>query len=333
MIGRVRRVPPAQQAPRLSTRKLVLIAAVILLAGCAGYETAAQLVQAPYAVPVRSGWIENRAIDESSGLAASRIDPDVLWTINDSGAPPLLFALGKNGEDLGTFRIKGAKNRDWEDIAAFRKEGIPYLLVADVGDNRGTWDHVTLYGVREPEIRRPAPDTPRSVPVAWVMRFQYEDGPRDTEAVGVDEGGDTILLISKRETPPALYTLPLTFGDESIQVAWRAGELTGFPRPTLMQQGTGPLFGGHGGMVTAMDVSPGGNTAMVLTYQQLYLFDHRTGESWAEAFRRQPETIPLPPLSQAEGACFAADGQTLFVSSEKRPAPLLQIRPQAVTAP
>ena len=307
-------------------RKLVPTLLALFLTNCAGYDIEARLAQADYDVPVQSGQIENPAVDESSGLAASRRDPEVLWTFNDSGGKPVIFAMGTDGADLGSFRIKGAKNRDWEDMAAFSREGIPYLLIADVGDNRGTWNYVTLYVVREPEIQRPKPPTPPAVPVAWTVRFQYEDGPRDCEAVAVDETAGKILVITKRDVPPGLYTLPLAPGDDSIRIAWKAGEVAGLPAPNIVERGTGPFLGGYADMVTAMDISNNGAKALILTYKRAYLFDRRPEEPWSDAFSRPPETIELPPLSQAEGACFGPDGASIYVSSEKRPAPLLRIR-------
>ncbi len=314
-------------------QKFALAALIILLTSCAGYDSAAQLAQTLHDAPVTSGQMEHPDIDESSGLAASRIDPDVLWTFNDSGGAPLLFAVGKTGEHLGTFRVNGAKNRDWEDIAAFRKDGVSYLLIADVGDNLGSWRYSTLYVVREPRVQTPVPRHPLPVPVAWTIRFQYEDGPRDCEAVAVDEAAGKILLISKRDIPPAFYTLPLAPGDEAVQMAWKVSDATGLPRPNLMERGTSPFLGGYADMVTAMDVASDGSMALVLTYKNVYLFSRLAGEPWADVFRRSPKTIILPPLPQAEGACFALDGQTLFVSSEKSPAPLLQIRSETADAP
>lgn len=283
------------------------------------------MAQTPYGVPIRSEQIENSAINESSGLAASRLDPDVLWTFNDSGAPPLLFALGKNGEDRGTFRVKGAKNRDWEDIAAFQKNGVPYLLIADVGDNQAKWPWVAVYVVREPQTSSPTPANPISIQVAWTIRFQYEDGPRDCEAVAVDETAGKILLLTKRDIPPVLYTLSLDPGDDSVRMAWKDGEAVGLPKPNIVELGAGPLLGGYADMVTAMDVSQDGARALVLTYKNAYLFDRSPGTSWIEVFSSQPRSMNLPTLPQAEGACFARDGQTIFVSSEKLPASLLQI--------
>lgn len=314
-------------------RKRFLTLFVLLLTSCASYDTDAQLAQAPYGVPVQSGQIQNPAIDESSGLAASRRDPDVLWTFNDSGGKPMIFAMGTNGDDLGSFRIEGAKNRDWEDMAAFSRDGVPYLLIADVGDNRGVWDYVALYVVREPAIQKPAPPEPRVVPLAWTVRFQYEDGPRDCEAVAVDEGAGRILLVTKRDAPPRLYTLPLAPNDDGIRIAWNAGAVAGIPSPNFVEKGANSLLGGYADWVTAMDVSKDDARALILTYKHAYLFDRRPEEPWDAAFRRPPKAIDLPPLSQAEGACFGSDGASIYVSSEKRPAPLLKIRPEGGSRP
>jgi hypothetical protein len=74
-----------------------------------------------------------------------------------------------------------------------------------------------------------------------------------------------------------------------------------------------------------MDVSPDGSTAVVLTYKNGYIFQRMAGEDWAQAFKKIPQLIRLPRLRQAEALCFAADGRTLFVTSEKIPAPLLRL--------
>ena len=52
---------------------------------------------------------------ESSGLAISRTQPGVLWSHNDSGDGPNLYALDISGKLLGVFRVNGAMARDWED--------------------------------------------------------------------------------------------------------------------------------------------------------------------------------------------------------------------------
>ena len=74
-------------------------------------------------------------LTESSGLAFSRRKQNRLWTHNDSGGKPRLYAFDTDGRKTGQVDL-AAGMVDWEDIAAFSDEGVPRLLVADSGDNR-----------------------------------------------------------------------------------------------------------------------------------------------------------------------------------------------------
>src|SRR5436190_12523295 len=67
--------------------------------------------------PVVVGRIESKDVRESSGLAASRCQPNVYWTHNDSGDDAFIFAMDETGKDLGTYEVTNARNEDWEDIA------------------------------------------------------------------------------------------------------------------------------------------------------------------------------------------------------------------------
>jgi hypothetical protein len=81
---------------------------------------------------------------------------------------------------------------------------------------------------------------------------------------------------------------------------------------------------------TAMDISPHGDTAVVLAYNQIYLFVRRTDEDWSKAFARTPQTLSFTALLQQEAICFTKDGQSVYVSSEGQSAPLLYINLEAV---
>lgn len=71
-----------------------------------------------YGEPKVAGKIESPDVRESSGLAASACQPEVLWTHNDSGDGPFIYAISPTGANLGVWRVTGAENEDWEDIAA-----------------------------------------------------------------------------------------------------------------------------------------------------------------------------------------------------------------------
>src|SRR6188768_498599 len=71
-----------------------------------------------YDPPVVIGTIRSDDITESSGIAASRCQRDVLWTHNDSGDDAFIYAISPKGNSLGTWKVSGAQNFDWEDIAS-----------------------------------------------------------------------------------------------------------------------------------------------------------------------------------------------------------------------
>ena len=87
--------------------------------------------------PVIVGRIESPDVTESSGIAASLCQPKVFWTHNDSGDDAFIFAMGENGKNLGTYRVTGARNSDWEDIASYKSpDGTCYLYIGDIGNNK-----------------------------------------------------------------------------------------------------------------------------------------------------------------------------------------------------
>src|SRR5207245_3442426 len=78
---------------------------------------------------------------ESSGVAVSHAYPGVLWTHNDSGDGPYLYATDLRGTDRGALLVPGAQAIDWEDIAlgpcpiSFLPKADACLYLAATGDH------------------------------------------------------------------------------------------------------------------------------------------------------------------------------------------------------
>ena len=263
--------------------------------------------------PAKVTWrgdIENESLEEASGLAASRRHEDVLYSINDSGNEPRLFALGTDGRDLGSSSIRYSGTHDFEDIASFEIDKIAYLLIADTGDNFYWRRSVTLLIVEEPDLETLA--TGMGLNVAWSIEFSYPDGYRDVEAVAVDE--EKIYLISKRRVPVEVYELPLRPGKMPI-VAKRIGTLTGIPQPTDRDLREDPEFGKFRSMPTAFDIN--GRHAIVFTYRDAYYFRRGRRESWAAALTKIPKRILLPDIYGLEAGSFDTRAQHLYVTGER----------------
>jgi len=277
------------------------------------------------------GTISNPSIIEASGLATSYQNRNILWVINDGGNPPALFALSAQGETVGEFTIENAQNRGWEDLASFCLNDTNFLMIADVGDNFRMRNFYSLYVVKDPDIQKYPSQKDNLLDIAWQIKFQYEDGPKDCEAIAVDPQEKRILLLSKRTKPPILYELPLKLKTtDTILTARRIARLTNIPPPTK-----GDLKGRNGkyrSLPTAMDLSPDGKTLIILTYQHAYYYRRDTNQTWKEVFLKKPQIILLPhphtsELKLREALCIDPINGELFVTSEYASAPIYSLKP------
>ncbi|MDR0901794.1 MAG: hypothetical protein LBM92_03385 [Opitutaceae bacterium] len=278
----------------------------------------------PPATLGQTGALAHPAINEASGLAASRRADGILWTHNDSGGEPVLYAIAPDGRFLGSVRVDGVRNTDWEDIASFELDGRAWLLIADTGDNNGARRDCALHVIAEPDPDALSPSRELAAPVAWSIPVRYPDGPHDCEAVAVDAREGRVWLLLKRESPNRLASLPLRPAAAAPPAAAFHGAVSRIPQPDSKQRLLPIPAGRYRGQPTAMDFAADGSAAVVLTYGGTLLFPRRDGETWSAALAREPLILPPHNLGQAEAACFSRDSRAIFVTEEKPSAPLLR---------
>ena len=288
--------------------------------------------------PDRGTRLRSTALTETSGLAVSRRDPGVLWAVNDGGHVPALHALTRDGRPLGVWPLT-VRDRDWEDLAAFRLDGEPFLLIADTGDNARRRDGVVLHLVPEPVPRGPGAAPGATLAPERSVRFRYEDGAHDVEAVAVDETTGTIWLLTKEPARDGhgiaggVYTLSLADfpdaddaddADDAARVARRAATLAPVPRD-LVSGLAAALTGIDLEQPTAFDIAADGTSACLLTYRRVRCFERADGEDWSETLVRPGRAFAPHGLAQAEALALSEDGETLFFTSEG-PLPPLRVR-------
>jgi endonuclease/exonuclease/phosphatase family metal-dependent hydrolase len=288
--------------------RLILVNAA-LLAACTGSDAPAEPASAPLQFAV-AGRLENDKIVEASGLARSQREAGVLWTMNDSGKP-WLYAIGLDGTHLGRVELKKSENRDWEDLASFVLDGEPYLLVADIGDNDARYRKRTLYIAREPRVDED------KTKVDWEIDFEYPNGPRDAESAAVDIDNERVLILSKRDIPPALYEVPLRTDEDKVTATW-LGMIESLPRPTRRDVEFAPRTKDWHWQPVGMDISQDNRAAVILTYRAVYYYLRRPGQDWFEALNTQPLRIALGNLRDAEAVAFGDDARTVYVTGEGR---------------
>jgi hypothetical protein len=269
-----------------------------------------------YVGPLAAGSLQAPPRQESSGLAISRRSPDILWTHDDSGGAPVLYAVDTSGKKRGSLRVRGVKNEDWEDLASFQRDGKSWLLIADTGDNDAERDTVRLHVVEEPAVAELNPAKEIEAAPAYSLHLRYEDGPRDCESVAVDAIEGVVYLLTKRDNPARLYRVPLGATAEKQIVAKFLGTVPKLAGSSPIDSLFKHVAGKRAAWPTSFDLSNDGRTAVILTYAGPVVFVREGKASWPETFKHDPVRLLFHGLPQAEGACFSSDGHSIYVVSE-----------------
>ncbi|MCZ6818469.1 MAG: T9SS type A sorting domain-containing protein [Calditrichaeota bacterium] len=246
------------------------------------------------------GLIEHDALDEASGIAASRKNPGVLWMHNDSGDQNRLFTLNSDGRHLGVYFVDGVTSCDWEDIALGPgpEEGEEYIYIGDIGDNDAARDVKFIYRVREPAVHPQQAAIDTVLAGAETIAFQYPDGKRDAETLMVDPLTRDIYLISKRENIVHVYRAPYPQSTANVN--------------TLESVATLNMTN-----VVAGDISPSGLEILVKTYTSIFYWCRTAGQSIAGALSASPVVVPYVVEPQGEAISWDFEGAGYFTTSEE----------------
>ena len=227
-----------------------------------------------------------------------------LWTHNDSGGKPILYAL-----DTVTFEVvqkvtlANAKNKDWEDVCTDGKT----VFVGDFGNNKGNRKTMKIYFFPLSAI----PGEGNASVTVDSIRFSFgdqtdfkkkkHDHDFDCEAMFATE--DHLYLLSKgwKTGTTRLYRLPKASGRHVAEV------VNGFDSQ---------------GLITGADYDREHHVLAIVGYVKsvwkpfmYFIFDF--DEAGQKLSHRRFE---MPQLTgfQTEGICFFDDGRC-FVSAETSP--------------
>jgi hypothetical protein len=272
----------------------------------------AALVVLQTAAAVQTGEFASPRLRESSGVAVSRAHPDVLWTHNDSGDGPYLYATDLRGRDRGFLLVPGADAVDWEDIALgpcpTRVGSCVYL--ADTGDNLEMRASVTVYAVPEPEPPTGAGDTLRTTAAPAVLQLRYPDGAHDVEAIYVSPQGGALYLVSKgRSGSISVYRV--------ARAEWNvpAAGIVKAMRLQILDIRPDP---GAGRWVTGAAIQPNGQVVAIRTYGEIYLFSPGVGGRLTPARERPCHIRDLDEPGGGEAIDFLDDGALVLTSEALR---------------
>ncbi len=183
-----------------------------------------------------------KKISEASGLLFSKTYPNVIWTHNDSGDKPFLYAVDRKSLQLiSKIKIENAQHKDWEDITYYKGD----IVIGDFGNNKSRRNALKLYFIDEPN-----PYKEKKATVKKHLKFKYsdqiDDKIRNYDCEAMFSFNETLFLLTKHreDRNTTLYKI-----ENDI-----AKKVTDFA---------------IGGKVTSADSH--GNYIAVLTYDLLYI--------------------------------------------------------------
>jgi hypothetical protein len=227
----------------------------------------------------------DQRITESSGLAVSLRHRGVVFTHNDSGNPPQVFAVdSRTGNTTATLTLNGASDRDWESITECPGPGGPMLWVGDIGDNLGIYRTYKLLGVREPAELRTGDVPFDSYDIA------YADGKaRNAETLLCRPSDNALFVVSKQDAgQAAVWAVPTPLQPGRVNVMHRVAGA-----PAIVTDGT---------------FLPGSKHVVLRGYNEAWVLDAAT---W-----RTVATFTPPIQIQGESVTATLDRNSLLFGSE-----------------
>ena len=270
------------------TIKIFLASAVFI--SCA--TTSADVIEELFSLP--------KKIKESSAVEVTE-KSDLIWTLEDSGNKPQLFALDIKGELVNTVTITNAQNNDWEDLTSDKQGN---LYIGDFGNNKNERKDLSIYKISASDLVK------KQAPVAEKISFFFPEQtlfpPKKSERFYDVESfflfEDHFYLFTKNRSSKfdgttLLYQVPNKSGNH--------------PAKLLSSFKTCDNF--NHCAVTSADISPDGRKAVILTGDKVFVFENFKGDNF---FSGKSTGIDLKNFSQKEGICFK-DNHTLFITDEK----------------
>lgn len=293
-----------------STKKIKILLPLVLILFFAAY------AEHKYAQKKEdiTGRLQDKHMDEISGIAASTLHKDIYYVHNDSGDTSRFFAITPQGKIKSVIYFKGDANerlgvKDCEDIAVSigPAKGKSYVYLGDIGDNNAVRKFITIYRLQEQKkwIGKDSVINATAVP----LHLKYPDGPRDAETLMADPVEKLLYIVSKRSDTVAVYTAPLYFkANDTVTLTKRS---------KLFFNGFRPFK-----WITAGDISRDGQQVLLRSYEKVYYWKRNNNEPIWQTMQRQPTELTYKTEKQGEAIGFTIDGKGYYTTSEGVFAPI-----------
>jgi hypothetical protein len=239
---------------------------------------------------------------EISGVAASRINPGILYIHNDSGNPNQVYLTDGSGADKGTLTLTPVGNRDWEDIAVGPGPvaGVSYVYVGDIGDNDSKYPSVFIYRFPEPDLSGKTLPFISDITAVDIIELKYPEGAQNAETLMVDPLTKDIYIASKQSNLSKIC-------------------VARYPQSTTSATVMTPVVQLYFNKATGGDISPDGSEILLRSNELIWYWKIPTGTGISAGLLTKPQVAPYANNEpQGEGVGFAADGSGYYTDTEIR---------------
>ena len=240
-----------------------------------------------------------KSVNECSGIISLR--PNEIWLIEDNGNPDNLIAVDSSGQLLQSFKVKDAKNDDWEALTMDRDK---HLYIGDFGNNNNKRKNLRIYKVPNP-IEEPGDKID-----AEKISFHYPDQdsfPPEKNALYYDAEAffhynGYLYIINKNRSQPfdgqtRVYRVPDKPGNYAAKLVAQFKTCGDYRQC----------------QVTDATISPDGNRLVLLGYGTLWVFENFRTRGFDNGPTRM---IVLGANTQLESVCFI-NNTVLYLADER----------------
>lgn len=222
-----------------------------------------------------------------------------LWAIEDSGNKDILYRIGDKGGIEQQLRLRGMKNKDWEDLTSDAEGN---LYIGDFGNNDNDRKDLAIHKINKDSLRNDSthPD--------YTVYFKYPEQqsfpPKKSEflydAEAFFELNGNFYIFTKNRSARydgsfKVYKVPNRAGSHTAVLAGNYTSCSAYRKCA----------------VTGADISPDG-TAVLLSSDKVWLI-----QNFSEGFKQEAmQQYEQGHYSQKEGITFK-DDSILLITDEK----------------
>ncbi len=239
-----------------------------------------------------------KSLNEVSGLVS--LKDSTVWAIEDGGNKDEIYKVSFNGNILKTFKVKNAKNDDWEDIA---KDTLGNIYIADTGNNENDREDLVVYKLSNLEAENGDKIEAEKIEFYYPEQKKYppKKSKRFYDVEALFHFKNKLYLVTKNRAHPfngkaLIYTIPDTKGKYAAKLV---GTIDVCEDSKTCQ-------------ITAITISPDGKKIVAMSYGKLFVFTDFSMDNFSKGVKKE---IDLGVRTQLESVCFLND-TTLLIADE-----------------